>query len=263
LAVFLSMAASVMGCVVSPQVRRIGREDELRRTERKLNQQAREDKARASVTAATPTPAPTPKKPDQPPKWRPYQLHLSGGPLFRWNEGTSARGTLDVARVWGSPSRDPQSGDLRGAFGGVGVETTVEDAGFTIGPLLRVGGAMGEYVYPGTNSPDLYGYGQLVPFVGLRQGKLVSGLRLGGGLTVPGPLRSLFARNRSVSYGDSGGYIDTPAVRSGLAQLGRALLTPLALANHVDASVEVTTSGKVSAGVSGGSDPLELAAPLR
>jgi hypothetical protein len=251
----LSLVA--IGCVVSPQVRQVGREDELRRMERKVNQQAKEDAARPPVAAAS---APAPKKADKPPKWRPYQLHLSGGPLFRWHEGTSARGALDVARVWGSPSRDAESGDLGGAFGGVGMETTVENSGVTLGPLLRVGGASGEYVYPGVNSPDLYGYGQLVPFVGWRNGKLVSGLRLGGGLTVPGFLRSLWARNHSVSYNDPDSI--SAQLSAGLAAIGRVLLTPLALANHVDGSVEATTSGEVGAGISGGSDPLELVAPL-
>jgi hypothetical protein len=125
-----------------------------------------------------------------------------------------------------------------------------------------VGSASGEYVYPGTNSPDVYGYGQLVPFVGWRRGQFVSGLRLGGGLTVPGPLRSLLAPNHSVSYGDGGGFIDTAALREALASFGRVLLVPLALVNHVDGSVEATTSHEVGAAISGGSDPLELFAPL-
>ena len=167
-----------------------------------------------------------------------------------------------MARVWSRP-HGGGDGALSGPFAGVGVEGTAENRGATVGPVLRVGTAAGEYVHPGTNTPDLYTYGQLVPFVGVRDGKLVSGLRLGGGLTVPGFLRGLLARNHDVEYCDSSdGFIDSGAARAIGFGLGKLLLVPLALVNHVDGNVELTTTRDLSAGVAVGSHPSELLAPL-
>jgi hypothetical protein len=158
---------------------------------------------------------------------------------------------LSLARIRSWPHEAPGGGWLRGPFAGVGVEGTAEDDGLAIGPVLRLGTAWGEYVYPGTNSADVYTYGQLVPFVGIRQGRLVSGLRVGGGVTVPGYLRSLLGRNHDTLYADD--------LHGGLAFAERLILVPLAIINHVDANVETTTEGTLRAGVEMGSDPSELA----
>src|SRR5262249_34167665 len=114
---------------------------------------------------------------------------------------------------------------------------------------------------PATNTADVYTYGQLVPFVGVRDDRFVSGLRLGGGLTVPGILRSVLGRNHQVAYGDSGtGLVDIGVAQGVLEGVGRLVLLPLALVNHVDGNVEVTSTHGLAAGAAVGSDPAELVA---
>jgi hypothetical protein len=232
------------GCY-SSEIRQQLRREDLRATERKIAQQEREARAQPAPSA------PVHNEPDQPPAWRPLQLHLSGGPSFRWREKRGVGATLSLARIRSWPHETTGGGWLRGSFAGLGVEGTAGDDGVTLGPVLRLGTASGEYAYPGTNSADAYTYGQLVPFVGIRQGRLVSGLRLGGGVTVPGYLRNLLARNHDTLYADDR--------LGGLAFAGRLILVPLALVNHVDANIEATTEGKLRAGAEIGSDPSELA----
>jgi hypothetical protein len=92
---------------------------------------------------------------------------------------------------------------------------------------------------------------------------MVSGLRLGGGLTVPGFLRALIGRNHQIAYGDSSdGLIDGGAARAAGLGIGKLILVPLALVNHVDGNVELTSTRDLSAGVAVGADPMELIAPL-
>jgi hypothetical protein len=201
---------------------------------------------------------------DQPPKWRPVQFHVSGGPVFRSRESLVVRAVISLARVWSWPSKGQAPGALSGPFAGVGVEGTAEANQLTLGPLVRFGTGWGEYIYPGTNSPDGYAYGQVVPFVGMRDGRLVFGLRLGGGLTLPKFLRSLLRELRDTRYADEPelGIPPLSVSHSTVMGMARLLLIPVALVNHVDANVEATTSGASSASAALGSDPTELVAPL-
>jgi hypothetical protein len=253
----VALLASFVGCGL-PEVRQQVRAEDLHQMERKLDRLELEKEARNQPAAPV---ASAERKPDKPPRWRPVQAHVAAGPVFRLKEPTGKRAALSVARVWSRPHAG-NDGSLSGAFAGVGVEGTAEDRGVTLGPVLRVGTAAGEYVYPGVNSPDLYTYGQLVPFVGIRDRKMVTGLRLGGGLTVPGFLRSLLGRNHQTEYADSDGFVDGGAARAIGFGIGKLLLVPVALVNHLDGNVEVTSTRDLSAGVAVGSDPSELVAPL-
>jgi hypothetical protein len=86
------------------------------------------------------------RKKDKPPEWRPVQVHVSAGPVWRWHQSAAARATMSLAKVWSRPSQDGP-GSLSGPFAGVGVEGTAEANQLTLGPLFRVGMAWGEYVF--------------------------------------------------------------------------------------------------------------------
>ena len=91
-AVAVALVVSGIGCA-TPDVRQQVRSEQLHQMERKLHQlekEKRQEPANQSVAAARKTGEPASH--DKPPRWRPVQAHVAGGPVFdSTNRRRSAR----------------------------------------------------------------------------------------------------------------------------------------------------------------------------